>query len=70
MKDEADNPIMREDILLEVRGYATRVANMVNIKKFYKEFPDPHVVAAEAANAGASAAEGVEGEAAGIDRSP
>ena len=59
-----------QDVLRSVRGYATRVANMVDIRKFYKEHPDPHVAVADPSLADPEAAGGGEGEAAADERSP
>jgi len=46
-EDENSQTIVMQDVLRSVRGYATRVANMVDIRKFYKEHPDPHVAVAD-----------------------
>ena len=43
-EDDNDQPIDVAQVLASVQGYATRVANMVDIRKFYKEHPDPHLV--------------------------
>ena len=42
-EDEHGQPIVLSQVLADVQGYATRVANMVDIRRFYKEHPDPHV---------------------------
>ena len=44
-EDGNDQPIDVAQVLSSVQGYATRVANMVDIRKFYKEHPDPHLEA-------------------------
>ena len=69
-KDEFDNPIVWGDVLREVRGYATHVANMVDINKFYNEFSDPQFVAPKTTLAVAATAGDAEGEAAVAEHSP
>ena len=69
-EDENNQAIVMQDVLQSVRGYATRVANMVDIRKFYKEHPDPHVAVADPSLADPEAAGGGEGEAAADERSP
>jgi hypothetical protein len=62
-EDENSQAIVMQDVLRSVRGYATRVANMVDIRKFYKEHPDPHVAVADPSLADPEASRGEEGEA-------
>ena len=69
-EDENNQAIVMQDVLRSVRGYATRVANMVDIRKFYKEHPDPHVAVADSSLADPEAARGEEGEAGADKRSP
>ena len=59
-----------QDVMRSVQGYATRVANMADIRKFYKEHPDPHVAVADLSLADPEAATGGEGEAGADKRSP
>ena len=68
-EDENSQAIVMQDVLRSVRGYATRVANMVDIRKFYKEHPDPHVAVADPSLADPEAAIGGEGEAGADERS-
>ena len=42
-EDDNDQPINAVELLVSVQGYATRVANMVDIRNFYIEHPDPHL---------------------------
>lgn len=69
-EDENNQAIVMQDVLRSVRGYATRVANMVDIRKFYKEHPDPHVAVADPSLADPEASRGEEGEAGTDKRSP
>ena len=69
-EDENNQAIVMQDVLRSVHGYATRVANMVDIRKFYKEHPDPHVAVADPSLADPEAARGEEGEAGTDKRSP
>ena len=60
--DEQGNAIDRRELISSVSGYASRLADMVNIGVFHKAHPDPH---AEQGEASASAnPEDVEYEAA------
>ena len=68
--DDNDQPIVLSNVLAVVQGYATRVANMVDIRKFYKEHPDPHAAAAESSLANVETARDGEGEALADERSP
>ena len=69
-EDENNQAIVMQDVLRSVRGYATRVANMVDIRKFYKEHPDPHVAEADSSLIDPEAAGDVEGEVVAEERSP
>ena len=42
-EDDNNQPIDAIELLKTVQGYATRVANMVDIRNFYIEHPDPHL---------------------------
>ena len=53
-EDEQGNAIDRKELMSSVSGYATRLANLVNIRIFYKAHPNPH---AERGEASASANE-------------
>jgi len=59
-EDEDGQAIDQMQLQAAVRGYATRVANMVDLGIFYKEHPDPHV--ATAPQAGSDAAPGLADE--------
>ena len=41
-EDEDGNTLDVAQVQTSVQGYATRVANMVDLGKFYKAHPDPH----------------------------
>ena len=47
-EDEQGNTIDRKKLSASVSGYATRLADLVNIGIFYKAHPDPHVEQGEA----------------------
>ena len=61
---------MLSKVLAAVKGYATRVANMMDIGKFYKEQLDPHAAAVDASLANVEAGERGEGGAVSDERSP
>ena len=42
VEDEHGNAINPKEFMASVSGYATRLANLVNIGVFYKAYPDPH----------------------------
>ena len=42
VEDEHGNAINPKELMASVSGYATRIANLVNIGIFYKAHPDPH----------------------------
>ena len=48
-EDENGDAIDSKEVMASVAGYATRVANMVDLRVFYKEYPDPHLAAGERA---------------------
>ena len=41
-EDEQGNTINPKELMSSVSGYATRLANLVNIGVFYKAYPNPH----------------------------
>ena len=43
-EDEHDNAINPKELMASLSGYATRLANLVNLDVFYKVYPDPHLV--------------------------
>ena len=47
-EDEQGNAINPKELMSSVSGYATRLANLVNIGVFYKAYPDPHTEQGEA----------------------
>ena len=47
-EDEQGNAINPKELMSSVSGYATRLANMVNIGVFHKAYPDPHAEQGEA----------------------
>ena len=57
-EDDHGNAIDHGELISSVSGYATRLANMVNIGVFHKAYPDPHAEQGKAsASANAEAAE-------------
>ena len=48
VEDEHGNAINPKELMSSVSGYATRLANLVNIGVFYKAYPDPHAEQGEA----------------------
>lgn len=68
-EDENGQPIVLSKVLAAVQGYATRVANMVDIQKFHKEYPDPHAATAESSLVNVGIAGDGEGEALAHERS-
>ena len=62
-EDENGDAIDSKEVMASVAGYATRVANMVDLNVFYKEHPDPHLVAGEASSVAGMDTTGGEGEA-------
>ena len=56
VEDKHGNAINPKELMAFVSGYATRLANLVNIRVFYKAYPDLH---AEQGGASASANEEV-----------
>jgi hypothetical protein len=69
-EDENGEAIELPQVLAAVQGYATRVANMVDIRKFFKEHPDPHMAAADPPLADPEDDGDEEDEAAAADGSP
>ena len=66
VEDEHGNAINPKELMASVYGYATRLANLVNLGIFYKAHPDPHTKQVEA-----SASANVEGdEELAAERSP
>ena len=57
VEDENGNVINPKELMASISGYATRIANLVNIRIFYKAHPDPHVEQRET-----SASANVEGD--------
>ena len=55
--------LIQKKVAASVSGYATRVANMVDLRLFYKAHPDPHLAAGETSLAG-------EGEVLADERGP
>ena len=66
VEDEHGNAINPKELMSSISGYATRLANLVNIGVFYKAYPDPH---AEQGETSASANEEA-GEDLAADPSP
>ena len=62
-EDENGDAIDSKVVMASVAGYATRVANMVDLHVFYKEHPDPHLVAGETSSIAGMDTAGGEGEA-------
>ena len=62
-EDENGDAIDSKEVMASVAGYATRVANMVDLRVFYKEHPDPHLAAGEASSVAGVDTTGGEGEA-------
>ena len=61
--DENGDAIDSKTVMASVAGYATRVANMVDLRVFYKEHPDPHLAAGGSSSVASAGATGDEGEA-------
>ena len=61
-EDENGDAIDSKEVMASVAGYATRVANMVDLRVFYKEHPDPHLAAGEASSIAGMDTAGGEGE--------
>ena len=61
-EDENGDAIDSKQVMASVSGYATRVANMVDLRAFYKEHPDPHLAAGGASPVAGVDATGGEGE--------
>ena len=57
--DEQGHPIDQRALISSVSGYASRLADMVNIGVFHKAYPDPHM---EQGETSAAANPDVEGE--------
>ena len=47
-EDDHGNVIARKELMSSVSGYATHLANLVNLGIFYKAHPDPHAEQGEA----------------------
>jgi hypothetical protein len=62
-EDENGDAIDSKEVMASVAGYATRVANMVDLGIFYKEHPDPHLAAGVSSPVAGQDATGGEGEA-------
>ena len=62
-EDEHDNAINPKELMASLSGYATRLANLVNLGVFYKAYPDPHLDqggTSSSANVGGNGAPDVE----------
>ena len=68
--DENGEPIVLSQVLAAIQGYATRVANMVDIRKFYKGHPNPHVAGADPSLADPEAGGDEKGKAAAVKGIP
>ena len=62
-EDENGDAIDSKEVMAYVAGYATRVANMVDLRVFYKEHPDPHLATEGGSSVAGVDATGGKGEA-------
>ena len=72
-EDENGNTINPKELMASMSGYATRLANLVNIGVFYKAFSDPHLEqgrTSSSANVDGNGAPNVEPSPGNTEKSP